>query len=221
MASDKDIRLIRRLLLEGAEDLSGEWWIDDSGDATFADGDVGDYTHAMVALEAALGIDLEDSNAPEIIPMEPLSPEAMAYLEEIDSPSEAVEFLKDGADPRDYAIIHMGWIRVMDNNFQVWTFDNGALVRIGDFLSEMTEDDSGNVNIEEHSTHDVYSVPAKMVLRQGSTVEAIKHYVRGVGRFRDENVVKYVSAISEDLIPAAIEAIMSNDPRRRRPEEGM
>jgi hypothetical protein len=51
MTTNKDIQLIRRLLLEGAEDLSGEWWIDDYGGTTFADGDIGDYTHAMVAFE--------------------------------------------------------------------------------------------------------------------------------------------------------------------------
>ena len=34
----------------------GEWWIDDSGQLTFADGDVGDTNHEMIAFYAALGL---------------------------------------------------------------------------------------------------------------------------------------------------------------------
>jgi hypothetical protein len=40
--------------------LSGEWWLDESGAATFADGDVGDTNHETEAFHAGLGIDIDD-----------------------------------------------------------------------------------------------------------------------------------------------------------------
>ncbi len=40
--------------------LRGEWWIDDNGDATYADGDVGDQNHEMVAFESLSGIGSEE-----------------------------------------------------------------------------------------------------------------------------------------------------------------
>jgi hypothetical protein len=43
------------------EGLRGEWWIDDSGFGTFADGDVGDTNHESQAFWSALGIDPEES----------------------------------------------------------------------------------------------------------------------------------------------------------------
>ena len=38
----------------------GEWWIDERGELTFADGDVGDANHEMIAFYAALGGAWED-----------------------------------------------------------------------------------------------------------------------------------------------------------------
>jgi len=40
--------------------ISGEWWIDDSGSETFADGDAGDQNHEYVAFWSALGVDEDE-----------------------------------------------------------------------------------------------------------------------------------------------------------------
>lgn len=40
--------------------LHGEWWIDDFGESMFADGGISDYNHEMLAMEAVLGVNLED-----------------------------------------------------------------------------------------------------------------------------------------------------------------
>lgn len=47
---------------------SGEWWIDDSGSAEFADGDVGDVNHEMLAFASALGIDADTAESAGINP---------------------------------------------------------------------------------------------------------------------------------------------------------
>ena len=39
--------------------LNGEWWLDEGGQATFADGDVGDANHEMIAFYASLRLDSE------------------------------------------------------------------------------------------------------------------------------------------------------------------
>jgi hypothetical protein len=39
--------------------LDGEWWLEDSGDPTFADGDIGDINHEMAAFQSAIGVDFE------------------------------------------------------------------------------------------------------------------------------------------------------------------
>ena len=41
----------RSFLLKKAFDAMGEWWIDDSGNAQFADGDIGDMNHEAMAAE--------------------------------------------------------------------------------------------------------------------------------------------------------------------------
>lgn len=43
-------KLIKKLLLESSK-IRGEYWIDDSGDVQFADGDIGDKNHSMIILQ--------------------------------------------------------------------------------------------------------------------------------------------------------------------------
>jgi hypothetical protein len=43
----------------------GEWWIDDGGQVTFADGDVGDQNHESVAFWSAIELSDEDPSIPE------------------------------------------------------------------------------------------------------------------------------------------------------------
>ena len=164
-------------------DLRGEWWLDDSGQATFADGDIGDYNHIMVAFESALGVNLEDSDTPEMIPLEPLSNEAIAWLRENDTDTKALEYLKDGSDPRDYAMEVMGWIRILDNQFQMMNFDRNALDNISGFLYEEYGDTGVDLKecddeiiIEEMSTNKMYSLPIKLVVMGGASAEGLKAY---------------------------------------------
>ena len=208
MVTEKEILLIRRLLLEGAEELEGEWWIDDSGRATFDEGDVGDYTHAMITLEAALGISLDNPRIPEIIPMEPLSEEAVRFLKRIEASEDIINYLRKGADPRDYALKVMTWIRVKNNQFFVENFDNESLTRMSMFLHQKLEDDSGEIFIEELSSGRTWSVPTTMMMAGSTTVEDIKQQSGGIDQ---EDVLKYVAMISEDLIPRVMEVILEDE----------
>jgi len=171
--------------------LSGEWWLDSSGMATFADGDVGDYNHAMIAFQAALGIDLDLPEAPELIPFESFSQEALKYLKKHNANSEAINYLKDGSDPRDYALEYMGWIRVHGDNFQVWDFNDDALDKIKNSdvweqadSPEELEDSDEHVLIEQSKNNKSWSVPLK-VLFKAQSAEGLKRYMEGIGKWRN------------------------------------
>ena len=173
--------------------ISGEFWIDEGGDSTYADGDVGDKGHIAVAFEAALGISLdsEEPGQPELIPMDKFDDEAAEWLIENGASKEAVEYLKDGSDPRDYALEHMGWIRVQGDNFQVWDFNDDALDRIKNFDEwentedpESLEESEDTINIEQYKDNKMWTVSLKELFRAKSA-EGLKRYKDGIGRWRN------------------------------------
>lgn len=118
---------------------SGEWWIDEDGQLTFADGDIGDVGHEAIAYCTALGLPLgeyasgeydgpdfdigervfkmhpgdlgEDADGNDI----PITPQnsLYAWLKENGVSKKALDFFgKNNADARVYAVTYMGWIRV-------------------------------------------------------------------------------------------------------------
>ncbi len=146
-----------------------EWWIDDSGSVYFADGDVGDYNHAMVAFEAALGISLDDLDAPQMAVMEPLSQEAIEWLLAQGAPTEAVEALKGGSDPRDYAVNHMGWKRLEGNIIETKTLTSSDLDIIVRGLWDIYGEDVKNMEdftIHVNATGQIYrGIPYSVIER--------------------------------------------------------
>lgn len=169
--------------------LQGEWWIDDAGNVTYADGDFGDYNHAMIAFENALSISLEDANLPNgIAPMEKLGREAVTWLTQNGSDPAAIKALSGGADPRDYMMKRFNWIRVASDVATCWRFDQDSLDRLAGFVMELAEDHSieatGSIMVEELSTHQTWDIPYAMLARPGIQVDAVKHISSGVGRFR-------------------------------------
>ena len=220
--------------------INGEYWLTGDAYSTFADGDVGDYNHAMYAFGSAIGLDedqlskLYDAGveanangidfraAAEAWIKEKLEPDyheldwtdpnllmaireqdtvldcmkefvglfgpdieshctdedvirslGMAYLVEAGANEDYLKwYLSDPqGDPRDYAIEHMGWIRVDGDSFQMWTFTDGELSEIRNFDGWPEEDDDDNelksssqdVGIEELSTNKHFSVPLRML----------------------------------------------------------
>ena len=152
--------------------LRGEWWIDNTGSTTYADGDVGDYNHEAIALEAALGVDLE-SVEPEIAgklaSYDFDDPGVAAYLTEQDADRDFLDWYArhPRSDARDYALEHMGWIRVKGDNFELWELTDEALRRIqnsdiwenADLEGEDAETADHSALIEEKSTGRYWDVP--------------------------------------------------------------
>jgi hypothetical protein len=162
--------------------LRGEWWIDDSGGATFADGDVGDQNHETIAFWSALGVDPDEAfSLGEILPNEGLSEEQASGLLEMGAEPKAVEFFSgDGGDARDYMMVERAWIRVADNNFQLWNLDDEALGRIRDFINnEYPEDEDpleDEFQIEELRKDGVHlSVSGADLIESGKSADALKY----------------------------------------------
>lgn len=161
--------------------LQGEWWIDDSGFVTYADGDVGDVNHESLAFYMGIGVDtaelynatqtikdeltfiyewamkhdareleefkeeFSDEEAPAELAMRvqelgvgDFDVMTGATLVALDGNEEGIEYFMThkNVDARDYQIEKNGWIRVQNNNFQLWKLDDNALSRIQDMILE-------------------------------------------------------------------------------------
>lgn len=129
--------------------LQGEWWIDDSGQVLFADGDIGDMNHEMYVLDgltrsildAVGGIPYDEEFAGPIdnydvalrgalhVPAEAPAEALRAALEAsvmLLWPDEAqraaaLDAAYDLTDAREYAIQYNGWKRLKGTNVETWT----------------------------------------------------------------------------------------------------
>jgi hypothetical protein len=148
---------LRRLL----ESLRGEFWIDDSGQEVFADGDIGDVNHEGYAFWSALGVDSDSKEVRDlnIYPGGGFSNKALRWLRAEGANEKAVKFFQKGGDARDWAMQEMGWIRVDDELFQVYGLDDKKLERIFDFVWEDKEyDPEGSITIEDLKTKKTYGI---------------------------------------------------------------
>lgn len=183
MSTEKEILLIKTLLTEGTDELREEFWITRIGEVLPAY----DHTdHDIEAFQYALGVNFDDPDLPEMTPYYPLSDEAIAYLQEQGADEEAIEYFKDGSEPRKYAMKHLGWVRVDSNRFTVWNFDRQSLTNITNFLHEEMDDASGTVHIEQLATNDMWSLPARIVMSPEVTVKFIKNYEDRMSTWREE-----------------------------------
>ncbi len=172
--------------------IRGEYWITGGGEALFADSDTDD--HQSLAMWAAYGLDgLDPSESPPtgvggVVPMEPLSKPALKWLADHDAEQEAVDYLKDGADPRDYAMEKMDWIAVRGDHFQMYDFSDNELARIKDFEGweevENPEDSEAEITIESMRDGKVLHVSLKDLFRAKSA-EGLTRYKDGIGKWRN------------------------------------
>lgn len=160
---------------------NGEWWIDNTGNETFADGDVGDTNHEMEARRAALELSDADVDDEELFGNRQLTPAQVKKLRARGVDENALSFFsKRNPDARDYALEHMGWMRIKGTSVEVRVFDDKALRRLqrADFWEEGDEeDDDHELYIEEQSTRKTWSVPFSKLL--GTTTAAEVKLGRG------------------------------------------
>jgi len=139
--------------------LVEEDFIDEDGTALAADGDVGDYNHDMRAMEHIIFMSIEDADDLPSLDPQDLSEEHLHAIE-ANFPG-FMELVWTGQLlPKEFAVRHMGWIRVVDSQFEVEKVDENALRRIVDYVYENTVvRDNVSIMINERSTQNLVPMP--------------------------------------------------------------
>jgi hypothetical protein len=142
----------------------GEWWIDDSGTALYADGDVGDMGHEAYVIDkltqdilCEMNIDVNDlagslenweDEIKDVMIDKGIEEEditlvsireythkvAVKIWKDTDQGEEAVHIAWGRGDARKYAMKYDGWIRVAGHGFECWEMTQEVLKRMGDGL---------------------------------------------------------------------------------------
>jgi len=123
--------------LQRLAQLTEEDFIDEDGNALAADGDVGDYNHDMRAMEHILYSSLDDVDELASLAPEDLSEEQLHAIE-ANFPGFMENVWTGKLLPKEFAVMNMGWIRVIDANFEVQNVDENALRRIVDYIYKNT-----------------------------------------------------------------------------------
>lgn len=161
--------------------LTGEYWIDESGQLTFADGDVGDSNHDRIALESAIqkvsdhfGLDddeIEADGFSDILEAY-LNEELPDWNENFKSAREAawhlIETQSGGisnltlmtacgetADARSVAIKEWGWISVQKNQIVMWENNPDKLAKLHEALGEAFFEDGVELKEEDEKEVDL------------------------------------------------------------------
>jgi hypothetical protein len=125
--------------------VSGEYWIDDSGNALYADGDVSDYNHeAYVAEQVMAKYDIDPNEVDYILMSE-------EELKERGVTEEDIKLILGEADLREYAMVQWGWKRLEGNNVETNTLTSQDLRNIAnglyDAFNEEAERDMFNIYV--------------------------------------------------------------------------
>ena len=176
-----DYRVSRRNPPEEAWTKIGEWWIDDSGNALYADGDNGDMGHEAYIIdmitrklldamdidpwnEEAVG-DLNDGHNRKAILAKMKEEEFTGVIEEFveeaakgiwkdEKQREAAIDIADGrGDARKYGMQYDGWIRVAGHGFECWEMTAEVLKHMGDGVYDAGHEEIGPDEIFEIYVH--------------------------------------------------------------------
>lgn len=116
-----------------------EYWIDDSGQALFADGDIGDQNHEAIVIEQILynnGIDQTMENVYEM---------SNEDLLERGLSQEELDCVRGKIDARDYGMKHFGWARIIGTSAQVYTLSPKVLSNLADGWYEIFGENAMNL----------------------------------------------------------------------------
>jgi hypothetical protein len=162
----------------------GEWWIDDSGNALYADGDVGDMGHEAYVIDtltrrllAAMDIDtcdehvgwISDKENEKLIKAQMKEEEFEGDIEKFIEEAakriwkdpkqceDALAICGDSGDARKYGMQYDGWIRVAGHGFECWNITKEVLKRMGDGIY-----DAGVEEIDPEEIFEIYDHNTKM-----------------------------------------------------------
>ena len=156
----------------------GEWWIDDSGTALYADGDVGDMGHEAYVIDtltrrllSTMDIDtmdehvgwISDKENEKLIKAQMKEEEFEGDIEQFIEEAakriwkdkaqreDALAICGDSGDARKYGMQYDGWIRVAGHGFECWELTKDVLKRMGDGIY-----DAGHEDVDDEEIFEIY-----------------------------------------------------------------
>jgi len=135
-----------------AQSLNEEVFIDDGGMVYYADGDIGPNNHDSTVLETVLSSSLDEFD--ELASLDPMDLNEEQW-QRIDANYPGfIEYIAGGGLPKEYAVLKMGWIRVLQNTFEMGQVSEVALNHAADYAHEATDDNPGvTLYISDRSTN--------------------------------------------------------------------
>ena len=171
--------------------VDGEYWIDEDGNAHFADGDIGDMDHTTYVINRIisdwLDIDSEELDISEILN----SPDDQ--LLSAGMPQEAIDAMKNKKDPREYAMKQWGWVRVSDRFVQSWYLTSQMLNRIANGLYDAFDRDVYTEQawvLESMSNGKIYENIPYEVITQGNPMALRGYQMADFSRYASNNWYK-------------------------------
>ena len=125
--------------------LRGEYWFC-GGQAMGADGDIGDTNHSGYVIGCIIANHSDELGIgdPDSCDLDEFTDDD---LREAGFDEDEIKAVRDRMDPREYGLKHLGWIRVKENNLQVWSLTNESLHNMANGLWDVGGED--NVESEE------------------------------------------------------------------------
>ena len=153
--------------------IKGEYWITDTGEIEYADGDIGDYNHEMLVIQTVRYILLNAINADTDFNTEFLDKDTFitAIINETETDEAKKENIEEiltkkleelnqtniishipialeKGDARYFAMQQLGWCWIKNNSATVWQINKESLNLIKNGISEILTDENDE-NIEE------------------------------------------------------------------------
>jgi len=175
--------------------VDGEWWITDTGDVLFADGDVGEYNHEMYVIEqilnSELGVELGEFD---------FSKTEEEELIQLGINQDAINVLRGKTDAREYGMKNLGWTRVADRYIQAWYLTGTVLKNIANGLYEAFGADAfkSTYVVESLSNGKNYSPVTYEAIDSGNPRNLLQYREWDVMNLRAKNKNWYKKAQFED-----------------------
>lgn len=132
--------------------LRDEVFIDDSSMVYGADGDIGPDDHDTTVLNTILGSSLDEFEELESLDPSDLNEDQWRRIDE-NFPGFIEYVVGGGGLPKEYAVLHMGWIRVQGSNFEMGQVTESALHNAANYAHEATDGNLGvTLTISDRTT---------------------------------------------------------------------
>jgi len=138
-------------------EIKGEYWITDSGDIIFADGDVGDFNHEGYIIDSLASLIADEVDFPSKYGYEHIDPDKLIefiYENELEDQidPDSLKTLSGSLDARIFGIQKWNWKTVRGNYIETWAMSQNDLKTIASGLTDIIYEESQSDDDENEET---------------------------------------------------------------------